>query len=59
MNLYKYLFHIFQLEATIKKLTGDLKESHEKLTHHDAAAKKAIAALKNELQVRVAEVNWL
>jgi hypothetical protein len=48
-----------QLENTIVQLQRESKEAQEKLTNHDAAAKRAIASLQNELKTRLDNVSPL
>lgn len=46
-----------QLEQTIVQLQRETKESQEKLANHDAAAKRAISSLQNELKQRLENVS--
>ncbi|XP_061167670.1 coiled-coil domain-containing protein 186-like [Saccostrea echinata] len=51
-----YLPQIKELEYTIAQQTNEIRTVKDKLTSHDAAAKRTVAALQNELKVRVDQV---
>ena len=45
-----------QLERTVSKQDAEIRHMKEKLTSHDAAAKKAVGALQEQLKLRVDQV---
>ncbi len=45
------------MEATIARQTNELMHLKEKMSSHDAAAKRAVHTLQNELKKRVDEVS--
>ncbi|XP_056005824.1 coiled-coil domain-containing protein 186-like isoform X2 [Ostrea edulis] len=51
-----YLPQIKELEYTIAQQNNDVRTLKDKLASHDAAAKRTVAALQNELKVRVDQV---
>ncbi|KAK3094711.1 hypothetical protein FSP39_005307 [Pinctada imbricata] len=51
-----YLPQIKELEYTISQQQNEIRLTKEKLQSHDTAAKRAVAALQNELKVRVDQV---
>ena len=46
-----------QLERTISKQDAEVRHVKEKLTSHDAAAKRAVATLQEQLKLRVDQVS--
>ena len=46
-----------QLERTISKQDAEVRHVKEKLTSHDAAAKRAVATLQDQLKLRVDQVS--
>lgn len=55
--LFSMLFIGFQLEYTIAQQTNEIRTLKEKLASHDAAARRTVATLQNELKVRVDQVS--
>ena len=55
-RLYCKLSFVFQLEYTIAQQQAEIRGLKDKLSSHDAAAKRAIAALQNEMKARVDQV---
>ena len=49
-------FYQLQLELTISKQQAELEETKHRLEVHDASAKKAVAALQNELRLQLDKV---
>lgn len=57
-NLSLYFLSInFQLEYTIAQQTNEIRTLKDKLSSHDAAARRTVATLQNELKVRVDQVH--
>jgi len=48
-----------QLEYTIAQQTNEIKGFKDKLSSHDASAKRAIATLQGEMKLRVDQVCML
>lgn len=51
-----YLPQIKELEYTIAQQTNEIRTLKDKLASHDAAARRTVATLQNELKVRVDQV---
>ena len=49
-------FTDFQLEYTIAQQQAEVRGLKDKLSSHDSAAKRAIAALQNEMKLRIDQV---
>ncbi|XP_076466901.1 coiled-coil domain-containing protein 186-like isoform X2 [Babylonia areolata] len=54
-----YLPQIKELEYTISQQQGEVRQLKEKLTTHDAAAKRAIATLQSEMKARIDQITKL
>ena len=55
---YLVLLFVFQLENLLAQQQHEVKTTKDKLASHDAAAKRAVSVLQNELKLRVDQVSY-